>query len=174
LGLLHRLTEMLQVPAQHEVVLHLLVEPDGDEAAEVDVGAEAAEEHLGGAEGRQLGEADLANVQDPLTGELGRLDGVEIDVPAQVPARPLHADEELVIEHGTIIPVQKGQGIRPRGDIIPGYLSGMDNMATANSRAPRPWSVRPGGQRSEGRRRTVAPCSASRASMKSRSLRRLR
>ena len=134
---------MLQVLAQHQVVLHLLVEPDGDEAAEVDVGAKAAEKHLAGTQGGELEGADLANGVDPSGGEPGRFDGVEVDVPAQIPARALHADEELVIEHGPIIATQSGKSIRPRGTLPRGNLSEMDNMAAAESPDPLSWSGRP-------------------------------
>jgi hypothetical protein len=105
LRLVEGLAADLQVAPQGEVVLHLLVKPDGDEAAEVDVRVEVAQEHLGGVEGAQLGEADAAQVLDPVLADLGAVHLLEGDVGAERPAGTLEPVEELVVEHAAILAV---------------------------------------------------------------------
>ena len=65
-------------------------------------------------------------------GELGRLDGVPVDVAAEVPAGSLEIDEELVVEHDPILLVQNGQSIRRQGGARPMFLCRANNLATAS------------------------------------------
>jgi len=99
LGLVEGLAAVLEIFAQREMVLHLLVKPDRDEAAEVDVGVEVPEEHLGRVERRQLGQTDVPEIADPLRGQQARIDIVEWDVGVERPAGALEANEEVVVKH---------------------------------------------------------------------------
>ena len=94
-----RLAAALQILPEREVMLHLLVEPDRDEAAEVDVRVEVTQEHLGRVERRELREADVPEVADPLGAQQARIDVIEGDVRVERPAGALEPNEHVVVKH---------------------------------------------------------------------------
>ena len=89
----------VDVLLHRQEVLHLLVEPDGDEGTEVDVLVEVADEHLRRVERGELRQADVPQVLEQAVGQELGLELLPRDIAGQHPAVALQALEVPLIQH---------------------------------------------------------------------------
>mmetsp|Transcript_5541 Transcript_5541/g.13440 ORF Transcript_5541/g.13440 Transcript_5541/m.13440 type:complete len:278 (-) Transcript_5541:56-889(-) len=92
--------EAPQVFHQHQAVLLLLEEPHAHEGGEVAVLAVVAQEHLGGRQGRPLGDGVHLDRLRLLVGELGGIELVPGNVAVHVPAHGFELLEQFGVKHG--------------------------------------------------------------------------